>query len=483
MKGSERVQQLCASASLIQGKWVEGSEDSQAEVRNPFNNELIGHVPQLAEADIEKAIDSCAEAQEQWQGKTARERSNILLRWHQLLLDNKKALAELMTLEQGKVLAEAEGEIVYSASYLRWFSEEAVRNYGDTIAAAKNDQQITVKKFPIGVCAAITPWNFPMAMLARKVAAALAAGCTMVAKPSDQTPYSALALAKLGLDAGLPPGVFNVVTGKSSTIGQVFCANAKIKKISFTGSTRVGRILTEQSAQHLQRLSMELGGNAPFIVFEGADLDAAVEGLVAAKFRNAGQTCICVNRLFVHESISEEFLQKLKVRMQGLKVGNGLDKGVDIGPLINGSAVEKFNEHYRDALAKGGQLLLGGEADESSNLVQPSLMQKGSADMQFCQEESFSPLLVAINFKSESEVMKFANATPYGLAAYFYSGDYKQIHRVAEQLKAGMVGVNAVNLSNAMAPFGGVDQSGQGREGSKYGLEDYLEIKYILNQF
>ncbi len=471
--------ELLQQANYWDGLWRQSSSGEVIEVKNPANGALVGKVPRVSRAEVASAIQAAERAFISWRQETAHNRGQILRAWADLLLQHQDDLAEILTAEQGKPLAEAKGEVRYAASYLQWFGEEAPRNYGDTIPAAKPGQKILVQKQPIGVCGAITPWNFPIAMLARKVAAALAAGCTMVAKPAELTPFSALALALLGERAGVPAGVFNVVTGDSASIGDEFTENPIIKKISFTGSTRVGKLLQQKSATNLTKLSLELGGNAPLIVFDDADLTLAVEGIIAAKFRNAGQTCVCVNRLLVQQSIYDEVMQKLKTAVESLVVGDGREEGVTIGPLINQSAVEKFQRHYDDAIEQGAELLCGdGKAD--GNFVKPVLMANGKPKMIFSQEETFAPLLIAIPFASEEDAIQLANDTPYGLAAYFYSKDISRVMRVTDALECGMVGVNETAISNATAPFGGIKWSGYGREGSKYGMDEYLQVKYVL---
>ena len=471
--------ELLQQANYWDGLWRQSSSGEVIEVKNPANGALVGKVPRVSRAEVASAIQAAERAFISWRQETAHNRGQILRAWADLLLQHQDDLAEILTAEQGKPLAEAKGEVRYAASYLQWFGEEAPRNYGDTIPAAKPGQKILVQKQPIGVCGAITPWNFPIAMLARKVAAALAAGCTMVAKPAELTPFSALALALLGERAGVPAGVFNVVTGDSASIGDEFTENPIIKKISFTGSTRVGKLLQQKSATNLTKLSLELGGNAPLIVFDDADLTLAVEGIIAAKFRNAGQTCVCVNRLLVQQSIYDEVMQKLKTAVESLVVGDGRDEGVTIGPLINQSAVEKFQRHYDDAIEQGAELLCGdGKAD--GNFVKPVLMTNGKPKMIFSQEETFAPLLIAIPFATEEDAIQLANDTPYGLAAYFYSKDISRVMRVTDALEYGMIGVNETAISNAAAPFGGVKWSGYGREGSKYGMDEYLQVKYVL---
>lgn len=471
--------ELLQQANYWDGLWRQSSSGEVIEVKNPANDALVGKVPRVSRAEVASAIQAAERAFISWRQEAAHKRGQILRAWADLLLQHQDDLAEILTTEQGKPLAEAKGEVRYAASYLQWFGEEAPRNYGDTIPAAKPGQKILVQKKPIGVCGAITPWNFPIAMLARKVAAALAAGCTMVAKPAELTPFSALALALLGERAGVPAGVFNVVTGDSASIGDEFTENPIIKKISFTGSTRVGKLLQRKSATNLTKLSLELGGNAPLIVFDDADLTLAVEGIMAAKFRNAGQTCVCVNRLLVQQSIYDEVMRKLKTAVESLVVGDGHDEGVTIGPLINPSAVEKFQRHYDDAIEHGAQILCG-DSKADGNFVKPVLMANGKPKMIFAQEETFAPLLIAIPFATEEEAIQLANDTSYGLAAYFYSKDIGRVMRVTDALEYGMIGVNETAISNAAAPFGGVKWSGYGREGSKYGMDEYLQVKYVL---
>lgn len=471
--------ELFQQANYWNGQWRQSSTGEVIEVDNPSTGKIIGQVPSVNRAEVADAIDVAERAFQSWRQEPAHTRAKVLRKWGDLLLTHVDDLAEILTTEQGKPLAEAKGEVRYAASYLHWFAEEAPRNYGDTIPAPKTSQKIIVQKQPIGVCGCITPWNFPIAMLARKVAAALAAGCTVVAKPAEATPFSALALAYLGECAGVPGGVFNIVTGDSAMIGDEFTENPKIRKISFTGSTRVGRLLQEKSGRNLIKLSLELGGNAPLIVFDDADLDLAVKGTIAAKFRNAGQTCVCVNRLFVQRSIYDEFIKKLKVAVEALVVGDGHDEGVTIGPLIHQKAVEKFQKHFDDAVAQGARVICG-DGKANGNFVKPVLMTDGKPSMMFCQEETFAPLLVAVPFDTEEEAIQLANDTPYGLASYFYSNNISRVMRVTDALESGMVGVNETAISNATAPFGGVKWSGYGREGSKYGMDEYLQVKYVL---
>lgn len=471
--------ELFQQANYWNGQWRQSSTGEVIEVDNPSTGKIIGQVPSVNRAEVADAIDVAERAFQSWRQEPAHTRAKVLRKWGDLLLTHVDDLAEILTTEQGKPLAEAKGEVRYAASYLHWFAEEAPRNYGDTIPAPKTSQKIIVQKQPVGVCGCITPWNFPIAMLARKVAAALAAGCTVVAKPAEATPFSALALAYLGECAGVPGGVFNIVTGDSAMIGDEFTENPKIRKISFTGSTRVGRLLQEKSGRNLIKLSLELGGNAPLIVFDDADLDLAVKGTIAAKFRNAGQTCVCVNRLFVQRSIYDEFIKKLKVAVEALVVGDGHDEGVTIGPLIHQKAVEKFQKHFDDAVAQGARVICG-DGKANGNFVKPVLMTDGKPSMMFCQEETFAPLLVAVPFDTEEEAIQLANDTPYGLASYFYSNNISRVMRVTDALESGMVGVNETVISNASAPFGGVKWSGYGREGSKYGMDEYLQVKYVL---
>lgn len=471
--------ELFQQANYWNGQWRQSSTGEVIEVDNPSTGKIIGQVPSVNRAEVADAIDVAERAFQSWRQEPAHTRAKVLRKWGDLLLTHVDDLAEILTTEQGKPLAEAKGEVRYAASYLHWFAEEAPRNYGDTIPAPKTSQKIIVQKQPVGVCGCITPWNFPIAMLARKVAAALAAGCTVVAKPAEATPFSALALAYLGECAGVPGGVFNIVTGDSAMIGDEFTENPKIRKISFTGSTRVGRLLQEKSGRNLIKLSLELGGNAPLIVFDDADLDLAVKGTIAAKFRNAGQTCVCANRLFVQRSIYDEFIKKLKVAVEALVVGDGHDEGVTIGPLIHQKAVEKFQKHFDDAVAQGARVICG-DGKANGNFVKPVLMTDGKPSMLFCQEETFAPLLVAVPFDTEEEAIQLANDTPYGLASYFYSNNISRVMRVTDALESGMVGVNETVISNASAPFGGVKWSGYGREGSKYGMDEYLQVKYVL---
>jgi succinate-semialdehyde dehydrogenase/glutarate-semialdehyde dehydrogenase len=418
--------------------------------------------------------------QKDWAKRTAKERSQVLRRWYDLIIENADDLALILTAEQGKPLAEAKGEVVSNAAYIEWFAEEAKRIDGDIVPPARGDQRIMVLKQPVGVCAAITPWNFPNGMITRKAGPALAAGCTIVLKPAAQTPLSAFALAVLAERAGVPKGAFSVVTGEAQPIGLEFCHNPKVSKITFTGSTNVGRWLMKEASQGIKRLSLELGGNAPFIVFDDADLDAAVEGAMLSKFRNAGQTCVCANRIYVQEGVVEAFTEKLATKARALKLGRGTEAGVAMGPLIDERAVAKMEEHVQDALSQGGKLVLGGKRSAlGSTFFEPTVMTGVTQGMKVAKEETFAPLAPIISFRDEAEVIGMANDTEFGLASYFYAKDMARVWRVAEALESGMVGVNTGALANEMAPFGGVKQSGLGREGSKYGIEGFLEIKYV----
>ena len=461
----------------LNGEWVSGTDTT--EVTNPATGEVIGHVPKLGQAEAAKAIADANAAWPAWRKKTAKERATILKKWFDLMIANADDLALIMTSEQGKPLAEAKGEIMYAASFIEWFAEEGKRIYGDTIPTHAGDKRIMVTKEPIGVCVAITPWNFPSAMITRKAGPALAAGCPMIVRPADLTPFSALALAELAQRAGIPGGVFQVITGRSTLIGAEFTTNPTVRKLSFTGSTEVGRKLIEQCAPTVKKVSMELGGNAPFIVFDDADLDAAVEGAIASKYRNAGQTCVCANRLYVQSGVYDTFAQKLADAVGQLHVGNGVDAGVTTGPMIDEKAVEKVEEHIADAVAKGASIKMGGKRHSlGHSFFEPTILTNVTQDMAVAKEETFGPLAPVFKFDTEEEVLGYANDTEFGLASYFYSRDIGRIFRVSEALEYGMVGVNTGLISNEIAPFGGVKQSGLGREGSKYGIEDYLVIKY-----
>lgn len=466
----------------IDGQWLDADSGETMGVVNPATGKPLGTIPKMGAQETRRAIEAAAVAQQKWRVLSAKQRAVILRNWFDLMMAHQDDLARIMTLEQGKPLAEAKGEIAYGASYLEWYGEEAKRAYGDVIPGPGADRRIVVLKEPVGVCAAITPWNFPSSMITRKVGAALGAGCAIVVKPASQTPYSALALAVLAEEAGVPAGVFSIVTGSASEIGKEMTSNAIVRKFSFTGSTEVGRVLMAQSANQIKKISLELGGNAPFIVFDDADLDAAVEGAMVSKFRNMGQTCVCANRIYVQEGVYEAFAKKLVAAMETqLKVGDGTEDGVTQGPLIDASAVSKVQEHIEDALAKGGQLLAGGKTHALGGLFfEPTVLSEVTAEMKVAKEETFGPLAPLFRFKDEAEVIQLANDTEYGLAAYFYSRDLGRVWRVAESLDYGMVAINSGLLSNEAAPFGGIKQSGLGREGSKYGLEDYMEIKYML---
>lgn len=462
---------------FIDGQWIGG--ERVIDVFNPATSERVGGVPALGARETRDAISAAHRALPAWRAKTAKERSAVLRRWFELVMANQNDLAALMTAEQGKPVSEARGEIAYAASFIEWFAEESKRVYGETIPAPVSDQRIVVTKEPVGVCAAITPWNFPAAMITRKVAPALAAGCTMVVKPASQTPLTALALATLAERAGVPAGVLSVVTGSASAIGGELSSNPLVRKLSFTGSTEVGRKLMAQTASTVKKVSMELGGNAPFIVFDDADLDVAVEGAIVSKYRNAGQTCVCANRLYVHSKVYDVFAEKLTSAVRKLKVGNGIEDGVRIGPLIDEHAVAKVEEHITDAISKGARVLLGGKKHGLGySFFEPTVLADVTSDMLVAREETFGPLAPLFRFDTEDEVVAMANDTEFGLASYFYARDLRRVWRVSERLEYGMVGVNTGLISNEVAPFGGVKQSGVGREGSHYGIEDYLVIKY-----
>src|SRR5438105_5195597 len=465
----------------IDGAWVDADDKATLAVYNPADGQQIGTVPKLGVAETRRAIEAANRALPAWRAKTAKERAGILRKWYDLMMANQEDLAILMTVEQGKPLAEARGEIAYGASFIEWFAEEAKRVYGDTIPSPWTDKRIVVLKQPIGVAALITPWNFPNAMITRKAGPALAAGCPVVIKPAGQTPYSALAMAELAERAGIPKGVLNVITGDSKAIGAELCANPKVRKLSFTGSTETGRVLMRQSADTIKKLSLELGGNAPFIVFDDADLDAAVEGALASKYRNAGQTCVCANRLYVQDGVYDAFAAKLTEKVKGFKVGPGTEAGVVIGPLIDEQGLKKVETHVKDALDHGAKLILGGKRHERGGLFfQPTVLTNVTPQMLVSHEETFGPVAPLIRFKTEQEVIDLANDSEFGLSGYFYSRDVGRIFRVAEAMETGIVGANVGIISTEVAPFGGVKQSGLGREGSKYGMEEYLEVKYIL---
>src|SRR5450631_759064 len=471
---------LFRESAHIDGAWVDADSRACFEVDNPATGAIVGRVPNMGAEETKRAIAAAEAALPAWRALPAKERSRVLRKWFDLIVANADDLALLLTTEQGKPLAEAKGEIMYGASFVEWFAEEGKRVYGDVIPSPTNDRRIIVIKQPIGVVAAITPWNFPNAMITRKVAPGLAVGCTFVLKPAEQTPFSALALMELAERAGFPKGVLNIVTGDPVAIGQELCASPVVRKVTFTGSTEVGRILMRQSADTIKKLSLELGGNAPFIVFDDADLDAAVEGAMQSKFRNAGQTCACANRLYVQDGVYDAFAKKLVAAVEKLKVGNGVEPGVTQGPLIDGAAIEKVEQHVADAVAKGGRVLTGGKRHALGHtFFEPTVIADTSPDMLVAREETFGPLAPLFRFKTDAEAIALANNTEFGLASYFYSRDIGRIWRVAEGLERGMVGINTGLISNEIAPFGGVKQSGLGREGSKYGMDDYLVIKYL----
>ena len=476
LKDGSLFRQQC----YLDGGWRDADNGKTVPVSNPATGQVIGTVPGMGAAETRRAIEAANSAWPGWRAKTARERAAILRKWHDLMMANQEDLAILMTTEQGKPLAESRGEIEYAASFVEWFAEEAKRVYGDTIPGHQPDKRIVVIKQPIGVCAAITPWNFPAAMITRKAGAALAAGCTMVLKPASATPFSALALAELAQRAGVPQGVFSVVTGSAAAIGGEMTANPLVRKLSFTGSTEIGRVLLEQCAGTVKKTSMELGGNAPFIVFEDADLDAAVDGAMASKYRNAGQTCVCANRLLVQDCVYDAFAKKLVAKVGQLKVGNGMEPGVTIGPLIDDQAIAKVDEHIDDARAKGARVVVGGKRHAlGGRFYEPTVLADVDSRMRISHEETFGPVAPLFRFKDEAEAIRMANDTEFGLASYFYTRDVGRVWRVAEGLDYGIVGINTGMISTAVAPFGGVKQSGLGREGSKYGIEDYLEVKYL----
>lgn len=471
---------LLRERAFVAGEWQAADGGATLEVRNPATGALIGTVPAMGAAETRRAIDAANAAWPAWRKKTAKERAAILRKWHDLMIAHADDLALILTTEQGKPLAEAKGEIGYAASFLEWFAEEGKRVYGDTIPTPAADKRIVVTKEPVGVCAAITPWNFPAAMITRKVGPALAAGCPIVVKPAEATPFSALAMAVLAERAGVPAGVFSVVTGEPKAIGGELTSNPIVRKLSFTGSTPVGRLLMAQCAATVKKVSLELGGNAPFIVFDDADLDAAVEGAIASKYRNSGQTCVCTNRFYVHEKVYDAFAEKLTAAVAKLKVGPGTEAGVVQGPLINGAAVRKVEAHIADALDKGARVTTGGQRHPLGHgFFEPTVLTGVTPDMKVAKEETFGPLAPLFRFSTEEEAIRYANDTEFGLAAYFYSRDIGRVWRVAEALEYGMVGINAGIISNEVAPFGGIKQSGLGREGSHYGIDDYVVIKYM----
>ena len=472
---------LLPNKAYVAGEWVDAADGATLAVTNPARGDVIAHVPDLTRADAARAIAAADKARHEWAARTGKERAAILRKWYDLCIVNQDDLGTILTAEQGKPLPEAKGEVVYGASFIEWFGEEAKRIYGETIPGHQRDKRITVIKQPIGVAASITPWNFPNAMIARKVAPALAAGCGFVCRPAAETPLSAIALAVLAERAGVPGGVFSVITSKrSSDIGKEFCENPSVRKLTFTGSTEVGRILLRQAAEQVLKCSMELGGNAPFIVFDDADLDKAVEGAMISKFRNNGQTCVCANRIYVQAGVYDAFAQKLSVAVQKLAIGDGLQAGTTTGPLINESAVEKVQEHIADVLASGGKVLTGGKRHAlGGTFFEPTVVTGVLPTAKVATEETFGPLAPLFKFDTEEEIIALANDTIFGLASYFYSRDIGRITRVQEALEYGMVGVNTGLISTEVAPFGGVKQSGLGREGSHHGIEDYMEMKYI----
>ncbi|MCU8020368.1 MULTISPECIES: NADP-dependent succinate-semialdehyde dehydrogenase [unclassified Shewanella] len=471
---------LLRQQSFINGQWCDAVSGDTLKVVNPATNAVIGYVPNMGQVETEMAIKAAEAALPAWRALTAKERGAKLRRWFELLNENSDDLALLMTTEQGKPLAEAKGEVTYAASFIEWFAEEAKRIYGDTIPGHQGDKRLIVIKQPVGVTAAITPWNFPAAMITRKAAPALAAGCTMVVKPAHQTPFTALAMAELAKRAGIPAGVFSVLTGDAVQIGNEMCSNPIVRKLSFTGSTNIGIKLMAQCAPTLKKLSLELGGNAPFIVFNDANIDAAVEGAMIAKYRNAGQTCVCANRIYVQDGVYDEFALKLSTAVGKLKVGEGIKEGVTTGPLINAAAVEKVQSHLIDAIAKGASVLAGGKVHGlGGNFFEPTVLTNVDKSMLVAREETFGPLAPLFKFSDVDDVIKQANDTEFGLAAYFYGRDISLVWKVAEALEYGMVGVNTGLISTEVAPFGGMKSSGLGREGSKFGIEEYLEIKYI----
>jgi len=469
---------LLEQRCLIGGEWVTAAQTFA--VTNPATGDEIARVPRLGRPAVEASVAKAREALPAWAARTAKDRAQVLRRWFELIVEHREDIARIMTAEQGKPIAEARGEVTYAASYIEWFAEEGKRIYGDLIPAHQPNLRIMVMKQPIGVAAAITPWNFPAAMITRKAGPALAAGCPMIVKPASATPLTALALCKLAMEAGIPPGILSCITGSAVEISDAFCASPDIRKISFTGSTEIGRELMRNAAQNITKLSLELGGNAPFIVFDDADLDAAVEGALQSKFRNAGQTCVCANRLYVQAGIHDAFVEKLTAAVRALKIGDGMAEGTQLGPLINQGAVEKIEQHIADALANGGVLVAGGKrSDLGGTWFEPTVITGATRAMLVAEEETFAPLAPVFRFDTVDEVIGLANDTIFGLAAYFYARDLSKVWRVAEALEYGIVGVNTGIISTEVAPFGGVKQSGLGREGSKYGIEDYLEIKYV----
>ena len=471
---------LLRHQAFIGGRWCDADDGATFDVTNPATGETLGTVPKMGAAETRRAIEAAKNAFTSWRRRPAKNRSALLRRWYDLIVENVDDLGKLMTAEQGKPLGEAKGEVLYAASFIEWFAEEAKRVYGDTIPSPWNDRRLVVIKEPIGVCAAITPWNFPAAMITRKAGPALASGCTMVAKPAESTPLSALALAVLAERAGIPAGVLNVLTGDPRNIGGEMTSNPDVRKVTFTGSTEVGRILMKQSADTIKKLSLELGGNAPFIVFDDADLDAAVEGAIVSKYRNAGQTCVCANRLIIQSGVYDAFAEKLVAAVKELKVGNGFEPDVLQGPLIDQSAVEKIEDHIQDAVSKGARVLLGGKRHAlGRTFFEPTVLANVTPKMKVAREETFGPLAPLFRFERDEDAIHLANDTEFGLASYFYSRDVGRIWRSAEGLESGMVGINTGLISNEVAPFGGVKQSGLGREGSYHGMEEFIEVKYL----
>jgi succinate-semialdehyde dehydrogenase/glutarate-semialdehyde dehydrogenase len=476
LKDPTLLKQLC----YLAGNWSSADRNEQMAVTNPATGETLGMVPKMGTAETRRAIAAAAAALPAWRARTAKDRSTVLRHWFELIMTNQDDLAIIMTAEQGKPLAEARGEIAYAASFIEWFAEEGKRVYGDTIPGHTADKRIIVIKEPIGVCAAITPWNFPAAMITRKAGPALAAGCTMVVKPASATPLSALALAELGERAGIPPGVFSIITGSAAAIGDEMTANPLVRKLTFTGSTEIGKQLMAQCAATVKKVSLELGGNAPFIVFDDADLDAAVEGAMASKYRNTGQTCVCTNRLLVQSGVYDLFVKKLSEAVSKMKIGNGLVGDVQQGPLINMAALEKVEEHIADATSKGARIVIGGKRHSlGGTFFEPTIIADVTSEMLVAREETFGPLAPVFRFDSDEEAIQMANDTEFGLASYFYSRDIKRVWRTAEALEYGMVGINTGLISTEVAPFGGMKESGIGREGSRYGIDEFIEVKYL----
>jgi succinate-semialdehyde dehydrogenase/glutarate-semialdehyde dehydrogenase len=472
--------ELFRQQAYIDGHWCEAENGKSFPVTNPATGEVLAHVPEMGTAETRRAIAAAKTAWPGWRRKTAKDRAVLLRKWYDLMIANLEDLAKIMTIEQGKPLSESRGEISYAASFIEWFAEEGKRVYGDTIPSPWNDRRLVVIKEPIGVCCAITPWNFPAAMITRKAGPGLAAGCTMVVKPAESTPLSAFALAVLAERAGIPPGVFNVLTGEPRSIGGEMTSNPDVRKITFTGSTEVGRLLMRQSADTIKKLSLELGGNAPLIVFDDADLDAAVEGTIISKFRNTGQTCVCANRLYVQDGVYDAFAEKLVAAVKKLKVGNGFEPDVAQGPLIDEAAVEKAQDHISDAISKGARILLGGKRHSlGQTFFEPTVLADVTAKMKVAREETFGPVAPLFRFYQDEEAIQMSNDTEFGLASYFFGRDVGRIWRVAEALEYGMVGINTGLISNEVAPFGGIKQSGLGREGSRYGIDEFLEVKYL----